>query len=272
VPTATDVDLLVAADSDLAAALCHFARYSPGSVHHALDGLVLVAGSHPHPGPYRNAALYLGVMDAAEAVDVARAWFQERSRSFVFWSPQHIASKLDSILEPIGQLLEPDGLPQLASRINPGAGACPDGVELCVVTEPRQREDFLAVNAAGWGFADMPRDLAAATFFHPDILDHPNVRAILAYQHGKPVATAAAFVHDIVVGGYWGATIPEARRQGLGELVVRRMWNAGFAMGAQIAVNQASGSGIEIWKRLGFEEITRYRRWLVPPASALGRG
>ena len=45
------------------------------------------------------------------------------------------------------------------------------------------------------------------------------------------------------------------------------MWNAAFTIGAKLAVNQASGSGIDIWKRMGFHELTRYSRWLVPHRS-----
>ena len=256
--------MLLAADVDLANAMRHFARYSPGStIDETLPGLLLVAGAHPHPGPYRNAAVSFGLLAPEHAVDTARRFFGSQQRSFVFWSPQHINSGLDERLESVGRLLEPDGLPELAMDECPGQMPPPQGIEVRTVTEPSQREDFLHVNVAGWGMDGMPKDISSMAFFDPDILDHPNVRAFIAYRNEEPLAAAAAFVHGDVVGGYWGATVPEARRQGLAEVVVRRMWNSGFAIGATVAVSQGSGSGVRIWERIGFREITRYERWLI---------
>ena len=259
-----EADILVAGDENLVAHVRHLARYGENSEVVDEDGLVLVAGSHPHPGPYRNFAFSFGVMDPVGAAARARSFFAERRRGFVFWVARHNPGGLDEELAPIGALLEQDGLPQMYLLESPEPVEPPEGVTLEVVTERSQMREFLDVNVAGWGMAGMLYDTARATFFEPMMIEHPDVRAILARRgDGVPVAAALAYVHRGVCGGYWGATIPEARRQGIADVVVRRMWSAGFEIGAEVAVNQASGSGIEIWKRMGCAEVTRYNRWLV---------
>ncbi len=47
----------------------------------------------------------------------------------------------------------------------------PDGVELRRALDPQTREDYLALVAAAWGMAAMPREVAPRVFFDPDSLD-----------------------------------------------------------------------------------------------------
>ncbi|HLX89902.1 MAG TPA: hypothetical protein VKR22_15765, partial [Acidimicrobiales bacterium] len=60
-------------------------------------------------------------------------------------------------------------------------------------------------------------------------------------------------------------TIPGARHRGLGELVTRWATDAGFGFGAAAVVLEASEEGDPLYRRLGFEEVSRYRWCLGPP-------
>src|SRR3954453_4782167 len=66
------------------------ARYGPGSRLLEEDGLVLFAGAHPQPNPYRNGALRLDHRLGAEtALERAVRFFAPLKRTFVFWVPSH---------------------------------------------------------------------------------------------------------------------------------------------------------------------------------------
>lgn len=263
------IDPIVAADLNLAGMLKHLARYDRGARVSDKDGLVMVAGSHPHPGPYRNAAFTDGTLPSGEAVARARAFFH--GRSFVYWQPRHVNQSA-----PAGQLLEPDGLPELGCHAPPDLRPAPDGLRLVPVTERGQMRDFLRLNAAGWNMAGLPLDMARQTFFEPAMLEHPHVRAVIAYLGERPLSCAMTLLTGDAAGGYWAATPAAENRvwaehlrahqlpkQGLAELCARYVVAAAFAIGTRIAVCQASGSGVRIWERIGFQEITRYDRYLV---------
>jgi hypothetical protein len=263
-----ETDIVRLADLNLAEFMRHTARWG-GAVSEE-DGLLLVAGAHPNPGPYRNCAIRLeNRLDAAEVRERLDSFFGSRRRSYVLWARDHADGDLIDMCEAAGmRLLEPDGLPELAMRHRPEQSPLPDGVRLVLVREDSERREFLKVNAEGWGLPEMDTQLAADTFFHPDSVVGPNVAAILTYVDGAPASASMALVSYGAVGGYWGATAPWARRRGLADLCVRAMFNAGFDLGARTAVCQASGSGEGIWRRMGFERITRYHRYLGRPVAA----
>src|SRR4051812_23364741 len=81
-------ELLLLADLSLAEYLRHLARYG-GTVLEE-DGLLLFAGAHPQPNPYRNGALRLDRrLSAAEARSRADAFFGQRRRSYALWVREH---------------------------------------------------------------------------------------------------------------------------------------------------------------------------------------
>lgn len=260
-------ELLRLADRNLAEFVRHVARHGRHTTISEQDGLLLVSGSHQAPGPYRNFAMRQDDgLSADQLWQRAAAFFSERRRSFVLWARCHadddlIAFARERDMPP----LEEAGLPELFNLARPEPVEPPEGVTMLPVEGEIMRRDFLRVNAAGWGMGGVDDKAAADMFFEPASLDAPNVAAVLAYQDKQPVAGAMAIVYEGAVGGYWGATIPEARRQGLADIVVRAMFNAGFDLGARVAVCQASGMGEQIWRRMGFSELTRYQRFLVVP-------
>jgi Acetyltransferase (GNAT) domain len=260
-------DLLRIGDEGLAEFVRHTARHGHNTTIEERDGILLVSGSHPAPGPYRNFAMRQGPGLSAETfVARADAFFKAKRRSYVLWVRMHADDDLEALaVEREWMRLEQDGLIELWMDHPPANVDPPEGVTVLRVDGDIMRRDFLRVNAASWGMAGISDEDAAAMFFEPSSLDAPNIAAILAYQDERPVASAMAIVYRGAVGGYWGATIPEARKQGLGDVVVRTMFRAGFDLGAKVAVFQASGMGEQIWRRMGADDFTRYARYLITP-------
>ena len=112
-------------------------------------------------------------------------------------------------------------------------------------------------------FEDDPsgRPLVEATFAHPASIAGPGIRMFLAELAGLPAAAAGAWMvgADATIG--WVATVPWARRRGLGAAVTARAVGQAFDDGAQFAVLQASPSGRPVYERLGFTAVGLDRIW-----------
>jgi len=89
------------------------------------------------------------------------------------------------------------------------------------------------------------------------------LRRQTVYWNGLPAATAAFFGLEDVAGIYCVATVPEARRQGLGAAVT--LWAMQLARheGYKWAVLQSSPDGYGVYERLGFVECGRCARYRI---------
>jgi GNAT superfamily N-acetyltransferase len=92
-------------------------------------------------------------------------------------------------------------------------------------------------------------------------------RFYLAREREVAVATAGLFLGTEVAGIYIVATVPEARRRGLGTAVTAAAVREARELGYPVAVLQASEMGHPIYRRLGFEDHYTFRRYQwAPPA------
>jgi len=107
-----------------------------------------------------------------------------------------------------------------------------------------------------------PPEAALTMFENPAVLLSPETFAVLASTDGEAASCAVLYQSDDVAGVYWVSTRKAARRRGLGDLVTRAVINEGFRRGARVAVLQSSSMGTPIYERMGFVEVTRYRRYL----------
>jgi GNAT superfamily N-acetyltransferase len=81
-------------------------------------------------------------------------------------------------------------------------------------------------------------------------------RRCLAILRGQPVATAALYLGKHVAGIYCVATLPSARKLGIGAAVTLRLLQEAHSEGYHIAVLQASQMGRSVYQRLGFQEFS----------------
>jgi ribosomal protein S18 acetylase RimI-like enzyme len=84
---------------------------------------------------------------------------------------------------------------------------------------------------------------------------------------GRAVATATLLVApEDVAGVYFVATVPAERRRGIGAAVTRHALVEARSLGCRTAVLGSSPMGAGVYRRLGFEEVFRYRllEWSPP--------
>jgi predicted GNAT family acetyltransferase len=84
----------------------------------------------------------------------------------------------------------------------------------------------------------------------------------VAYKDNKPASCAFALLSHGIAGIYYVGTIEAARGIGLAEQCVRAVGNAAFKFGARCVILQASIYGEPVYKRIGYQESTRYLRYL----------
>jgi len=274
-------ELLALADLTLAAYLRYLASY--GGATHEEDGVLLFAGAHRQPNPYRNGLLRLDArLGPDDALALARRFFGERSSGFALWAREH--GDDDLAAAAVGaQLRELERIPELVLKELPDYVPPPQGVEIRRAADAAARKDYLTIVADAWGMGDMPREVAARVFFDPDSLDEPNVAAFVAYYDDRPLSAAMAHVSHEVALGCQAATIrrpkrgqrlppaaPPGERRGLAESCLWEALALSFGrLGARLSLCQTSNLGAPVWLGLGYRPFTSYARYLVPvPASA----
>ncbi|HLY19298.1 MAG TPA: GNAT family N-acetyltransferase [Bryobacteraceae bacterium] len=81
--------------------------------------------------------------------------------------------------------------------------------------------------------------------------------AYVGYVNGQPVSTAATVIGGGVVGVYNVATLPDHRRGGFGEAVMRHaLEQARLEHGLSRSILQSTPQGFELYRRMGYRTVT----------------
>lgn len=179
--------------------------------------------------------------DAVPSVDAA-----VRNRAFrdEGWFPGMLLDPIDAPSEPL-----------------------PEGAEVRRVESLDQLREFERTASRAYAVEPGP--------VYPDWLTHPGFSFHLAYDRGRPVATATLVASHGLAGIVYVGTVPEARRRGFGRAVVRAAVGAGMALGMGAGALWATPGGHRLYLRMGFRQVTRYRIWTptycpLPPAFRSG--
>lgn len=85
-----------------------------------------------------------------------------------------------------------------------------------------------------------------------------------AFYQGEPIGTAMLLQTEKIVGIHGVGVIPEMRRRGFAEQIMRHLLNIAMERGADFATLQASGMGKNIYVKLGFEEQFVIKNYVLP--------
>ncbi len=111
----------------------------------------------------------------------------------------------------------------------------------------------------------MPDYTIEANYEFVSHADWSNIFAYLGYWRGEPVATTLLILAAGVAGIYAVATIPEARRRGIGAAVVRAALLEARKRGYQTGVLQSSPMGFGVYQSLGFLEYCKFGQYVWSP-------
>lgn len=106
---------------------------------------------------------------------------------------------------------------------------------------------------------------SASEIYEPEPPWQGDFLGFVGYVNGEPVATAGTVVTSDVVGFYSIGTLPQHRRRGYAEALMRKAFDfTGRGLGLRRAVLQSTASGQRLYEQLGFRTVTRFSIYVSP--------
>ena len=190
-------------------------------------------------------------------ISQAKEFFARRKRSFTIIVRTHIDQDLLDKCEEL-KLTKLSNTPGMFIEKTLEEKPLPDGVTLKHVTNKVMVNDFAEVVALSYTILGLPEEAGRSVFSNPNAFLVPHLYAVVAYRDNKPASCALALLSHSIAGIYYVGTIESARGMGLAEQCVRAVGNTAFEFGARCVILQASIYGEPVYKRMGYQEFTRY--------------
>ena len=195
-----------------------------------------------------------------DAVDAAIQRVQARCAAngvpLLWWTgPSTLPHDLPARLEAHG--CEGHILPGMAADLLalPDMTRPPDELLITDVNDKGAAEIWCRVLCAGFGMPSFVGDAFLDYMCSMGFARDAPFRHCLGWLDGQPVATSSVFLGGGVAGIYDVATIPGARRRGIGtEMTLKALLDA-RAAGFRIGILQSSEMGVNAYRALGFESV-----------------
>lgn len=232
------------------------------------DGPDLLRYATPVPFPLMNGVMRTRVSTDAvkDVIKETEDYFSNRNRALFWWvEPRSRPADLGDRLEAAGFELADELVGMVGDLRTPWREPTPEGLAIEPVTDEEGLEVFLGTAQQVYG---MPEEAVAPLFnleagvgFGPE---RPWQRYV-GYLEGEPVATSVGLRAAGVVGVYAVTTLPQARGRGIGTTMTGRVLEEGQADGYRFAVLHSTEMGHGLYRRMGFQEVGRFRRYVWAP-------
>ena len=262
----SDPRLVAALETNTAAAYADMARNPQGDVYSGPDLTRYISGAPVH--------ILNGVADARlpeegldAALDEIMTRFKTRAVPMIWWvGPSTQPKDLGARLEAHG-LSYDGGTPGMAVDI---AALSQEGAAIPSLTVTRISDmddvaEWAQVVRRGFG---MPHELTPALI---EMGERHCLRGespwayYLGRQDARPVSASMIYPYAGVAGIYCVATVPEARRQGIGAELTRLALQRAGEQGYRVGVLQASGMGFPVYQGMGFETVLTFKLYSWTP-------
>ena len=190
--------------------------------------------------------------------------FQTRTPRWSFWlcedflEPQ-VRRRARSVFAAVGMrvISQPPGM-FTESLGAPGWQLPP--LECRPVDNQTMRDTFAGITSTCF---DIPVAVANAVY-RPERAWWGSYRGYVGLRKGQPVAIAATVDAADVLGVYSLATLPEFRRQGMGEALLRAaVAREQERLGPRRIVLQSTEAGYRMYRRLGFRDVAKFSVYLT---------
>jgi len=207
------------------------------------------------PFPWQNCVVPLrpfGTDEVDDVVGEAESFFRSREGGpFLLWGGFPVPD-----LAARGWTLM--GHPPLMLRpVGGEAPPPPDGLEVSRVRTAADLEEFTTTLVEAFPVPELAGIPLGG--YAPPLLDIAGWNLWVGRLEGRPVATAAAWVHGGLVDVEWISARPEARGRGVGAAVT---WTATMADSTRPAMLIASDLGQPVYARMGYLRVTRFTLWV----------
>jgi GNAT superfamily N-acetyltransferase len=155
--------------------------------------------------------------------------------------------------------------------LNEGLPAPPD-LTVEQVADVETLKQFCHVFKVGFGWPDFVEDAWLDLFASVGLGAQSPMRHYLGRLKGVPVATMSSFLGAGVAGIYCVATVPDARRQGIGTAMTLAVLREARALGYRVGILEASEMGFSVYHKVGFREYCKQGHYEYTSEPGQGGG
>ncbi len=192
-------------------------------------------------------------------IESLRAEIAERRAPALWWlGPSSTPANLGALLRQHG--LQPAGqAPGMAVDLALLNSAPPavEGLVIQKVDSPDLQALWARTAAVGSEFPEAAEDMARLETSLTDAQYKAQLR-LIGYLDGVAVASSAMVLDAGVAGIYAVATLPQARRKGIGQAMTVAPLLEARQMGYRVGILQASAMGYPIYQRIGFQDVCKF--------------
>lgn len=246
---------------NLVEALRFFGRARPDAEVRDLPGVSLIFCGLNYAA--FNAALLTRPIETdaelTRLIQISSTQFESKRLRWTYWLCDDFLSRTLSRQAP--RIFSRHGLRQLtkapgmyAERLRAPHRPLPH-LEVCLVADPATRTTFAEIMSVAF---DIPHSVSSAVYAS-ECGWRDGFKGYIGYSNGKPVTTAATMITGDVLGLYSIATLPQHRRLGFAEAIMRAVIEpARSDAGIQRTVLQSTASGYSLYEQMGYRTVTDF--------------
>jgi ribosomal protein S18 acetylase RimI-like enzyme len=254
-------------EENLRNAMQFFGEASGSGEVRALDGTVAIFSGLDY-GVFNIALLTRGVVGNTSDLEGRMAelgrFFGERTLRWSFWVCEDLLDaaarrreRLTFTTFGMRSISHPPGM--LAPALLPAVRELP-GIEMRRVADASTRAAFAEITSVAF---EIPYVVAQAVYSRAEAWMGA-YEGFVGLVNGQAVAIVAIVAAAGALGVYSLATLPEFRRQGYGEALLRdAIAEVHRRTGLTRLVLQSTDAGYRLYKRLGFYEVTKFTVYLT---------
>lgn len=248
-------------EQNLRSAMRFFGRASGVGTVHESDGMVLIDSGVNYT--VFNIAMMNGPVGSAAELDrrigTAARWYGARNARWSQWVcedhlPASLRGKAGGIFlrHRMRPLSEAPGM--VADRLQPAGEKLP-AIQWERVADARTRTEFAHLTTVGF---DIPF-ATSRRIYEPDWAWQADYEGYVGYVRGRPVSTVAIVVAAESIGVYSVMTLPDERRHGYAEALMRTVLREVSARtGIERTVLQATRAAHSMYRRMGYRDVTNF--------------
>ncbi len=200
----------------------------------------------------------------SRSVATAGRYFARRGTRWSIWLCEEMLAepvrrKAPALLARahLRRLTEAPGM--IADCIRPPARILPP-IECRPVDDAATRADFAHLTSLNF---DIPFATCQAIYGRESAWKN-DYRGYIAYHRGMAAATTAVVVAAGSIGIYSVSTLPQYRRKGYAEALMRRvMGECRQTTGLERSVLQATRAGVEMYRKLGYRSVSNFTVYMT---------
>jgi len=202
--------------------------------------------------------------ELSELIDVSAQRFDARSLRWTYWLCQDFLNP--SLRKEATRVFKRHGLRHLTEapgmytdRLAPATRELPL-LDIRPVADEATRNAFSDVMSTAF---EIPQSVSLSVYGAPRAWTG-TFQGYVGYSNGRAVTTAASVITGDVIGLYSVATLPQHRRLGFAEAIMRQVIAlAQHSRGVSRMVLQSTSSGFSLYEAMGYRAVTSFNVFIA---------